>query len=83
MDMDDFIKACFWLMKFKVPEKCKDCQGFNAMMGARYCRIKAVDPNVSQMDATTIFVDPDSRPEWCPIYNFSLKNLNNEEKLND
>lgn len=54
--------------KLKVPEKCGKCQSCNAeITGSPYCRMEAASSVNSQMDISSIFVDIDSRPVWCPI----------------
>jgi hypothetical protein len=54
--------------KLKVPEKCGECKSCNAApTGLPYCRMKAVSSVNSQMDISSIDVNIDSRPAWCPI----------------
>ena len=54
--------------KLKVPEKCGECKSCNiAITGSPYCYMEAISPNNSQMDISSIYVDINSRPVWCPI----------------
>ena len=54
--------------KLKVPEKCGKCQSCNAAItGSPYCRMEAASSVNSQMDISSIYVNIDSRPIWCPI----------------
>lgn len=54
--------------KLKVPEKCGECRSCNVTItGSPYCRMEAVSSVDSQMDISSIYVNVDSRPVWCPI----------------
>ena len=54
--------------RLKVPKTCKDCKSCNiAVTGSPYCHMEAISSNNSQMDISTIYVDINSRPVWCPI----------------
>ena len=54
--------------KLKVPKKCGECKSCNAeITGSPYCRIEAASSVNSQMDISSIYVNIDSRPVWCPI----------------
>lgn len=54
--------------KLKVPEKCGECQSCNAAItGSPYCHMEATSSVNSQMDISSIYVNIDSRPIWCPI----------------
>lgn len=54
--------------KLKVPEKCGECRSCNAAItGSPYCRIEAASPINQQADVSSIYVDIDSIPVWCPI----------------
>lgn len=54
--------------KLKVPEKCGECRSCNASItGSPYCRIEATSPINPQADISSIYVNIDSRPVWCPI----------------
>lgn len=56
------------LKKLKVPEKCGECKSCNvAITGSTYCRMGAASSVNSQMDISSIYVNIDSRPVWCPI----------------
>lgn len=56
------------LKKLKVPEKCGKCRSCSvAITGSPYCRMEAASSVNSQMDISTIYVNVDSRPVWCPI----------------
>ena len=54
--------------KLKVPEKCGECHSCDAAItGSPYCRMEAASSVNSQMDISSIYVNIDSRPVWCPI----------------
>ena len=54
--------------KLKVPEKCGKCRSCNAAItGSPYCRMESASSVNSQMDISSIYVNIDSRPVWCPI----------------
>ena len=54
--------------KLKVPEKCGECRSCNtAITLSPYCRMEAASSVNSQMDISSIYVNIDSRPVWCPI----------------
>ena len=54
--------------KLKVPEKCGKCRNCSvAITGSPYCRMEAASSVNPQMDISSIYVDIDSRPIWCPI----------------
>lgn len=54
--------------KLKVPEKCGKCQNCSvAITGAPYCRMEVIPSVNSQTDISSIYVNIDSRPVWCPI----------------
>lgn len=54
--------------KLKVPEKCGECRSCNtAITGSSYCRTETASLVNSQMDISSIYVNVDSRPVWCPI----------------
>lgn len=54
--------------KLKVPEKCKECKSCQAaIIGSPYCNMAVVSSDNPQMNISTIYIDPDSRPIWCPI----------------
>ena len=54
--------------KLKVPEKCGECQSCNApITGSPYCRMEAASLANSEMDISSVYVDINSRPVWCPI----------------
>ena len=54
--------------KLKVPVNCKECKSCQAAItGSSYCNMAAVSSDNLQTSISTIFVDPDSRPVWCPI----------------
>lgn len=58
--------------KLKVPEKCGKCRSCNAAItGSPYCRMEAASLVNSQMDISTIYVDVNSRPTWCPMIKMS------------
>ena len=54
--------------KLKVPEKCGECKSCNAAVtGSPYCHMEAISSDNPQMNISTVYVDLDSRPVWCPI----------------
>lgn len=54
--------------KLKVPEKCGKCQSCNAAItGSPYCRMEVASSVNPQMDISSVYVNIDSRPVWCPI----------------
>lgn len=54
--------------KLKAPEKCGKCRSCNvAITGSPYCRMEAASSVNSQMDISSIYVNIDSIPVWCPI----------------
>ncbi|MDT3386705.1 MAG: hypothetical protein LIR46_02925 [Bacteroidota bacterium] len=54
--------------KLKVPEKCGECKSCSAAAnGLPYCHMESVSSINSQMDISSIYVNIDSRPVWCPI----------------
>ena len=59
------------MIAFKVPPCCKECSSlieYPGPLGSKfYCHMKAIDPTAQQQDISTIFVDPETRPEWCPM----------------
>lgn len=54
------------MIQFKVPEKCLDCLSIRLMIptGEHYCAARITNP---ELDISTNAVDPNNRPEWCPI----------------
>lgn len=67
-DKDEGIKNHF---SYNVPDKCKDCKSVgkypDPLGGKFYCHMKTVNPNNVQQDISTCYVDPETRPEWCPM----------------
>lgn len=59
------------MIAFKVPPCCKECSSlieYTGPLGRKfYCHMKAIDPTAQHQDISTIFVDPETRPEWCPM----------------
>ena len=60
------------MIAFKVPPCCKECSSLIEYtclpLGRKfYCHMKAITPTAQQQDISTIFVDPETRPEWCPM----------------
>ena len=54
--------------KLKVPEKCGECKSCNAApTGLPYCHMKAISSVNLQTHISSIDVNIDSRPDWCPI----------------
>ena len=52
--------------EFEIPEKCGDCKSMTPYGEKYYCHMDAISPENSQQDISTIFVNPESRPVWCP-----------------
>ena len=60
------------MIAFEVPPCCKECSSLIEYtclpLGRKfYCHMKAIDPTAQHQDISTIFVDPETRPEWCPM----------------
>lgn len=59
------------MIAFKVPPCCKECSSmveYPGPLGSKfYCHMKAIDPTAQQQDISTVFVDPETRPDWCPL----------------
>lgn len=54
--------------KLKIPEKCGECRSCSAVITrSPYCRMEAASPFNSKTDISSIYVNIDSRPIWCPI----------------
>ena len=70
--------------KLKTPEKCKDCSSMSLYGQKYYCHMDAIFPENQQQDISTIFVDPESKPDWCPIdeMNDNLKDMPPEKRDN-
>lgn len=50
------------------PEYCKECKSISQINEENwYCHMSAVLPENSQLDISTVMVDPEGKPEWCPI----------------
>ncbi len=47
-----------------------------------YCRMESMSPSNSQHDISTAYVDPESKPSWCPIdkTNATLEMLSPEQR---
>ena len=59
--------------KLTPPEKCGDCEGMLPYGEKHYCHMDAISSKCSGQDISTIFVDPESRPDWCPIMQMNGK----------
>ena len=53
--------------KLDSSEKCKDCHSMSHFGDHAYCRLESISPINSQQDISTIYVDPENKPSWCPI----------------
>ena len=49
------------------PDACGKCGSIARFGDHTYCHMESVSPMNTQRDVSTIFVDPDSKPNWCPI----------------
>lgn len=69
------------MIQFKVPEKCIDCLSIRLMIptGGHYCASRVTNP---ELDISTNAVDPESKPEWCPIdkMNESIRGMTPEKR---
>lgn len=56
---------------YNIPDKCKDCISvgeYPGPLGSKfYCHMNSIQPNDVQQDISTCYVDPETRPEWCPM----------------
>ena len=68
--------------KLDSSEKCKDCHNMSHFGDHAYCRIEGMSLINSQQDISTIYVDPESKPSWCPIdkTNAALETLSPEQR---
>ena len=72
-------------VQLKEPSCCKECKSIGLIGGANwYCHMSAILPDNPQMDISTIYVNPEEKPSWCPISNTNdkLSKLNPKEKEN-
>lgn len=53
-------------MKLKVPEKCDECAYIRPWYHGKFI-CSAVSFDDPQVDISTTYVDPASKPDWCPI----------------
>ena len=74
------------MIAFKVPPCCKECSSlieYPGPLGSKfYCHMKAIEPADQCMDISTIYVDPETRPDWCPMIDVqnNFQNLNPKKK---
>lgn len=55
-------------MLFNVPEKCKDCCNISPLYYDSYiCSLSCIHSSNPEADISTVKVNPESRPEWCPM----------------
>lgn len=68
--------------RLKVPEKCGKCSSMLSYGQKYYCHMDAISPKNPQQDISTIFVDPESKPIWCPIskINTTLSEMTPEKR---
>ena len=68
--------------KFETPEQCVNCQSMMPFGDNYYCHMEAISPDNSQQDISTIFVDPELRPGWCPMIrlNDKIKDLTPKQR---
>lgn len=55
--------------KMKVPEKCGKCNSCGSLVGGgeSYCHMAIVSSENPEIDISSVYVNTDSRPIWCPI----------------
>ena len=53
--------------KLEVPEKCGDCKSMTPYGQKYYCHTDALSSDSPHQDISTIFIEPESRPDWCPM----------------
>ena len=53
--------------KLEVPEKCGDCKSMAPYGQKYYCHMDALSSDSPHQDISTIFIEPESRPNWCPM----------------
>ena len=67
---------------YSVPDKCKDCKSiceYPSPFGDKfYCHMNSIQSNNSQQDISTCYVDPETRPKWCP-----MEKMNKELEIMD
>lgn len=67
---------------YSVPDKCKDCKSIGEYQGPFggkfYCHMNSIQPDNSQQDISTCYVDPETRPKWCP-----MEKMNKELEIMD
>ena len=71
--------------KLKVPEKCADCKSCSSeITGIPYCGLECFSSKNQQTDISTIYVNANTRPSWCPIIklNESLDRMPIEQRSN-
>ena len=59
------------MINIKIPNCCKECKSLGEypwVIGNKYyCHMKAIEPVNQCMDISTIYIDPETRPDWCPM----------------
>ena len=59
------------MLSIKMPRCCKECNSLGEYLGPLggkfYRHIKATEPVNQCQDISTIYVDPETRPDWCPM----------------
>ena len=54
-------------IKLNSPEKCGDCKSLAKFGRFNFCHMASISPDNPQQDISSIYVDPEDKPEWCPI----------------
>ena len=69
-------------IKLDSPVKCDDCKSMYTIGLCYFCHMAAISPDNSQQDISTIYVDPNSKPDWCPIdkVNTTLEEMSPEKR---
>ena len=55
-------------VRLKEPNCCRECKSIEQLNGSTYyCHMIAILPPDEQQDIASKYLNPDERPEWCPI----------------
>ena len=75
------------MLSIKVPKCCKECKSLGEYPWVAgsckfYCHMKAIEPVNQCQDISTIYIDPETRPDWCPMIDVqkSLQALDPKKK---
>ena len=53
--------------KLKVPDCCGECESMFGYQDCYVCHMPTSDPLKQMCDVKSFRVEPDKRPDWCPI----------------